>query len=78
LAAKAVTEPSGADRTVRSRQCNREAARRGLKEEALQAFRKGCLASAAPVRAIETSHSVEAPAKAKPKLEALTDAPKPN
>ncbi len=70
-----ITAPSGADRTVRSRQCNREAARRGLKEGALQAFRKGCLASAAPVDAIQTSHRVETPTHDKPKLDAQTDAP---
>jgi hypothetical protein len=74
-AAKTVTAPSGADRTVRSRQCNAEAARRGLKDSAMQAFRKGCLASAAPVKAIETAKTPEAPAKQKPKLDALLDAP---
>jgi hypothetical protein len=49
-----------------------------LKDEALQAFRKGCLASAAPVGAIETAKHAEGPAKDKPKLDALTDAPKPH
>jgi hypothetical protein len=71
-----LTAPSGADRTVRSKECNAEAAKRGLKEGALQAFRKGCLASAAPVGAIETSKQTEVPTKDKPKLDALIDAPR--
>jgi hypothetical protein len=74
-AEKALVKPSGADPTVRSRQCNAEAERRGLKDSGLQAFRKGCLASAAPVRAIETSERPTTPTPAKPKLDALTDAP---
>jgi hypothetical protein len=76
LAAKTLTAPSGADRTVRSKECNTEAAKRGLKDSALQAFRKGCLASAAPVSAIQTSTQTEAPTKDKPKLDALIDAPR--
>ncbi len=69
--AEALTAPSGADRTTRSKQCNTEAARRGLKEEAMQAFRKSCLASAAPVTAIQTAHRSETPTPDKPKLDTL-------
>jgi len=75
-AANALVKPSGADRTRRSSQCNAEGARRGLKDSGLQAFRKGCLASAAPVQAIETSTRDTKPTPAKPKLDALTDAPR--
>ncbi len=74
-AAKAVTAPSGADRTVRSKQCNAEAAKRGLHDAAFESFRKGCLASAAPVRAIETGEDPTKPTPAKPKLESLTNMP---
>ncbi len=74
-AAKAVIAPSGADRTIRSKQCNAEAARRGLHDSAFQSFRKGCLASAAPVSAIETSERPTKPTGAKPKLESLTNTP---
>ncbi len=75
-AANALVKPSGSDRTRRSSQCNAEGARRGLKDSGLQAFRKGCLASAAPVQAIETSTRATKPTPAKPKLDALTDAPR--
>ncbi len=75
-AANALVKPSGVDRTRRSSQCNAEGARRGLKDSGLQAFRKGCLASAAPVQAIETSTRDTKPTPAKPKLDALTDAPR--
>jgi len=74
-AAAAVTSPSGADRTTRSKQCNDEAERRGLHDSAFQSFRKGCLASAAPVSAIETSRTPTTPTPAKPKLESLTNTP---
>jgi hypothetical protein len=72
---KALVAPGGTPRH-RSRACNAEAARRGLKEQKLQYFRKACLASAAPVSAIETQTRATTPSKAKPKLDALTDAPK--
>lgn len=73
--AAAVTAPSGADTTDRSRQCNAEAARRKLQDSAFQAFRKGCLASAAPVRAIESPNTATKPTGAKPKLESMTNTP---
>jgi hypothetical protein len=73
--AKAVVAPSGADRTVRSKQCDAEAARRGLHDAAFESFRKGCLASAAPVSAIENGEHPTRPTPAKPKLESLTNTP---
>jgi hypothetical protein len=72
-AAHEITAPSGADRTTRSAQCNTEAARRKLHDSGLQAFRKGCLASASPVSAIETAREPARPTPAKPKLENLTN-----
>ncbi len=74
-AARAVTAPSGADRTDRSTQCNAEAVKRGLHDTAFQSFRKGCLASAAPVGAIESSQTPTKPTASKPKLESLTNTP---
>jgi len=71
----AVVAPSGSDRTARSTQCNAEAARRGLHDSAFQSFRKGCLASAAPVGAIEAGEHPTTPTAAKPKLESLTNTP---
>ncbi len=73
--ATAVVAPSGADRTDRSSQCNAEGARRGLHDAALQSFRKGCLASAAPVGAIETGRTPTVPTKAIPKIDKLTNKP---
>jgi hypothetical protein len=73
--ARAVVAPTGASPAGRSDQCNAEAARRGLKDSAFQSFRKGCLASAAPVGAIESGLRPTTPTPAKPKLESLTNAP---
>jgi hypothetical protein len=70
----ALTEPSGADRTERSRQCDAEAAKRGFHDSGLQAFRKSCLASAAPVDAIGVADQPPRPTKADAKLDALTAA----
>jgi len=72
-AVKAITAPSGADRTSRSAQCNAEAAKRGLHDSSFQSFRKGCLASAAPVASIESAKTPEKPTNAKPKIESLTN-----
>ena len=74
-AVKAVVAPSGADRTSRSTACNAEAGKRGLSDSAFQSFRKACLASAAPVNAIETAQTPTKPTKAKPKIEGLTNTP---
>lgn len=71
--AKAIVAPTGSNPATRSEQCNAEAARRGLKDSPLQSFRKGCLASAAPVGAIEGGLRPETPAPAKPRLESLTN-----
>ena len=76
LAAKAITQPSGVDRTVRSQQCDDEAARRGLHDSGLQAFRKSCLASAAPVSATGGKQRPPTPTPANSRLDALTDAPR--
>jgi hypothetical protein len=74
-AAAAITAPSGADRTTRSQACDAEAARRGLHDSEYQAFRKGCLATAAPVSAVESAEKTTTPTAAKPKLESLTNTP---
>ena len=74
-AAKAIVAPSGADRTTRSASCDAEAAKRGLADSAFQSFRKGCLASAAPVHTIETAQTPTRPTNAKPKIEGLTNTP---
>jgi hypothetical protein len=63
--AKAVTEPSGADRATRSRQCSAEADRRGLVSAKRQAFRQDCIASAAPVNANGTATHAPTPTPAK-------------
>jgi hypothetical protein len=73
--AKAVTAPSGAEKSTRAQQCEAQAATRGLHDSALQAFRQACLASAAPVGAVGSTQHQPTPTAAKPKLDALTDAP---
>lgn len=77
LAAKTITAPSGQDRAVRAKQCDAEANRRGLHDSGLQDFRNSCLASAAPIRAVGDKQHAPAPTPEKPRLDALTDAPKP-
>jgi hypothetical protein len=74
--AKAVTDPSGADKMTRSRQCDAQAAKEGLHDNALQAFRKSCLASAAPTGAVGSMDRQPVPTPAQRKLDALTDAPR--
>jgi hypothetical protein len=76
-AAKAITSPSGTNRMARSDACNAEATRRGLHDSAFQAFRKGCVASAAPVGAIQAPNRTERPAPALPKIESQTNRPPP-
>ncbi len=73
--AAAITAPSGENRTTRSKACNAEAARRGLQGAGYESFRKGCLASAAPVTAIETSLRPTRPTPALPKIESMTNKP---
>jgi hypothetical protein len=75
-AAHAVTAPSGADRASRAQQCDAQAARQGLRDAALQAFRQSCLASAAPVDAVGYAQREPTPTPAKPNYDALTDAPR--
>lgn len=76
-AAKAVVAPSGASVAARSDQCNVEAGRRKLAGAAFQSFRKGCLASVAPVGSIESGLRPTRPTTAKPKIEDLTNKPHP-
>ncbi len=64
--AKAITEPSGVDRTVRSKQCSAEADKRGLKDKDREAFRLSCLATAGPTTEASTHAHAPAPAKAIP------------
>jgi hypothetical protein len=64
--AQAITAPSGADRTVRSKQCSDEADRRGLAAKDREAFRLSCVATAGPVTEGETHSQAPKPAKAIP------------
>ena len=73
--AKAVVAPAGSSPANRSDQCNAEATRRGLHDSGFQAFRKGCIASAAPVSAIQGGMRPTTPTAAKPKIESLTNKP---
>ncbi len=66
--ARAITAPSGADRTVRSRECTAEAKRRGLPDTQKKAFRLSCLASAAPVSTIGSPEQAQRPVAEKPEL----------
>jgi hypothetical protein len=73
--AKAVVAPAGAAPTLRSKQCNAEAARRGLHDAAFQSFRESCVASAAPVGAIETQLAATKPTHAIKGIESATNKP---
>jgi hypothetical protein len=64
--AHAVTAPSGANRTVRSRQCTAEADKRGLQNQDRKQFQLSCLATAGPVTEGETHSETPKPAKAIP------------
>jgi hypothetical protein len=64
--AQAITKPSGVDRTVRSKQCSDEAAKKGLADKDRQAFRLSCMATAGPVTEGETKNQTPKPAKAIP------------
>jgi hypothetical protein len=64
--AHAITAPSGANRTVRSRQCTAEADRRGLQNQDRKQFQLSCLATAGPVTEGETHSEPPKPAKAIP------------
>jgi len=48
VSAKAVTAPSGADRTQRSRQCAAEADAKGKSDNERKSIRLSCLANASP------------------------------
>jgi hypothetical protein len=54
VAAKAVTSPSGADRTQRSRQCAAEADAKGKTDNERKSIRLSCLANASPPSATGT------------------------
>jgi hypothetical protein len=64
--ARAITAPSGADRTVRSQQCSNEADKRHLTGKDRDAFRLSCVATAGPVTEGETKNQTPKPAKAIP------------
>jgi hypothetical protein len=64
--ARAITAPSGADRTVRSQQCSNEADKRHLTGKDRDAFRLSCVATAGPVSEGETKTQAPKPAKAIP------------
>lgn len=68
---RALTKPSGVDRTVRSKQCSAEARRRRLDSTKARAFRLACLATAAPVRTTGTEQTAPAPSHAKDDLGVL-------
>jgi hypothetical protein len=71
--AKAVTAPSGADKNVRFAQCSAEGDRRGLTDNARNAFRLSCIATAAPVTSIGASNQPPAPNNEKPNLGVVKD-----
>jgi hypothetical protein len=71
--ARAIVAPSGADKTVRSGQCQDEANKRGLKDADYQAFRLACLASAAPAQATGSKTQPAKPTRDKPGLDNLTN-----
>jgi hypothetical protein len=73
--ARAVTAPSGSDRLARSKQCDAEADRRGLKTEARAQFRLSCLATAGPVTESQTINQPPKRAKAIPGLGENGDKP---
>jgi len=54
VSAKAVTAPSGADRTQRSRQCAAEADAKGKTDNERKSIRLSCLANASPPSSTET------------------------
>ncbi len=54
VSAKAVTAPSGADRTQRSRQCAAEADAKGKTDNERKSIRLTCLASASPASSTGT------------------------
>jgi len=62
--ARAVTAPSGEDRTVRSKQCSAEADRRRLTDPDRNAFRLSCMATAGPVTEAQTKVQAPKPAPA--------------
>ena len=59
---QAITKPSGVDRTTRTKQCNDEAARKGLAGKNSKAFQLSCLATAGPVSEGETGVTLPHPA----------------
>jgi len=61
---RAITAPSGEDRTVRSKQCSDEADRRHLTGPDRNAFRLSCLATAGPVTEAQTKLQSPKPAPA--------------
>jgi hypothetical protein len=64
--AKAITAPSGAERTARSRQCSNEADKRNLTGKDRESFRLSCLATAGPVTEGQTKTEAPKPAAAIP------------
>jgi hypothetical protein len=64
--ARAITAPSGVDRTVRSKQCSNEADKRGLAAKDREAYRLSCMATAGPVTEAGIHSQAPQPAKAIP------------
>ena len=64
--ARAITAPSGADRTVRSKACSDEADKRGLAAKDREAFRLSIMATAGPVTEAGIHSQAPQPAKAIP------------
>jgi hypothetical protein len=73
--ARAITAPSGADRTVRSKACTAEADKRGLTDKARKEFQLSCLATAGPVTEGETHNQPPKPAKEIPGIGINRDQP---
>jgi hypothetical protein len=75
--AQAITAPSGADRTLRSKQCSDEADKRSLASKDREAFRLSCIATAGPVTEAGIHSQAPKPAKQIPGLGVTADKPHP-
>lgn len=76
LGEQAIVAPTGSSPAERSDQCSAEADRRGLTSGERDNFRRGCLASAAPVGNIGVAGQATVPTPEKSELGGLTAAPK--
>jgi hypothetical protein len=75
--ARAVTAPSGANRTDRTQQCNAEADRRRLSGPSRKEFHLSCIATAGPVSEGQNHAAAPRPANAIPGIGENSKAPAP-